>query len=370
MNPLLALMHGSEPSRETPRTSAVVELMLLIRAGRIAQSINVAARLGVADQLADGPRRASDLASSVGADPVALGRLLRLLAGVGVFAEVAEDSNDAGVGKNRENAYVLTYLGELLRRDREGGLRDLAMLLESPFWRAGWTDLIEGVRSGGAPFGHAHGQQLFEYLGSHPDDAALFDQTMTAFSRGLSSAVLDAYDFSRFRTVADVGGGNGALLAAILARHPGLRGTLVELPEVAARAPGLLSAAGVADRCEVVEGDMFESVSPGRDAYVMSRIIHDWDDQAAARILENCRSAMRADGRVLLVEIVLPDASESSDSSEALLAKLWDMEMFMVGGKERTRGEYRDLLARAGLRLLRTVPTAAVYHVIEAAAAS
>lgn len=238
-------------------------------------------------------------------------------------------------------------------------MRGLVMMLEAPFIRDAWTHLIEAVRSGDAAFDHAHGKQLFDYLREHPDDAAVFDQAMVGASRQLVASILEVYDFGEYRTVVDVGGGNGALLAAILARNPGSRGVLFDLPEVAARAGGLLEAAGVTDRCEVIAGDFFESVPRGGDAYVLTQIIHDWDDAAALRILQNCRAAMADDAR-LLGEAVLPDGTESS------LAKVIDIEMLVIGGQERTDAEYRELLERAGLRLTRVVPSAGPHSVIEA----
>lgn len=339
------LVHESAVSADA---SAPIELVELIRGGRVAQSINVAARLGVADQLAEGPRTAAEIAESVGADPRALGRLLRLLADFGVFEELDG------------HRFALTPLSELLRRDQDGSMRALVMMLEAPFIRDAWTNLIEAVTSGNAAFDHAHGKHLFDYLREHPDDAAMFDEAMVGASRQLVASILDVYDFGDYRTIVDVGGGNGALLAAILARSPGARGVLYELPEVAARAGGLLEASGVADRCEVIEGDFFESVPSGGDAYVLTQIIHDWDDAAALRILENCRAAMADDARLLLGEAVLPDGTEPS------LAKVIDIEMLVIGGQERTEAEYRDLLERAGLRLTRVVPSAGPHSVIEA----
>jgi hypothetical protein len=344
-------MRNQTTLKETPvRTDAPppIELVELIRGGRVAQSINVAARLGVADQLADGPRTAAEIAELVGAHPRALHRLLRLLADFGVFEELGE------------RRFALTPLSELLRRDQEGSMRGLVMMLEAPFIRDAWTHLIEAVTSGNAAFDHAHGKQLFDYLREHPDDAAVFDQAMVGASRQLVASILEVYDFGEYRTLVDVGGGNGALLAAILARNPGSRGVLFDLPEVAARAGGLLEAAGVADRCEVIAGDFFESVPRGGDAYVLTQIIHDWDDGAALRILQNCRAAMADDARLLLGEAVLPDGTEPS------LAKVIDIEMLVIGGQERTEAEYRELLERAGLRLTRVVSSAGPHSVIEA----
>jgi hypothetical protein len=333
----------------TPTTThPAIELTALVRAGRLSTSIAVAARLGVADHLVDRPLGADELAERVGADPQALYRVLRLCANAGVFAEL------------QGRRFGQTRLSELLRGDREDSMRGLAMLFESPFLRAAWTELHTAVRTGGRAFDRAHGIPLFDYLTEHPDDAAVFDAAMVGASRQLIAAVLDAYDFSGFRTVVDVGGGNGALLALILAGNPDARGILCDLPAVADRAPALLADAGVADRCEVVAGDFFESVPTGGDAYVLTQIIHDWDDEAATRILTNCRAAMHDDARLLLGEAVLPDGPERS------LVRFIDVEMLVIGGRERTESEYRELLARAGLRLTRVVPSDLLHSVIEA----
>jgi SAM-dependent methyltransferase len=331
--------------------SAPVALMNLVRAGRVSQAINVAATLGVADELAAGPRHADDLARAVGAHPAALHRLLRLLADFGVFAHRAD------------GRFALTSLGELLRSDEHTSLRGMVMFLESPFLRSAWTNLLESVRTGDAAFDGVHGTNLFGYLRNHPDDAVVFDQGMSGVSRLLTAAILDVYDFSRFGSVVDVGGGDGALLATILARHPAVRGVLVELPEVASRAAEALAASGVADRCEVVVGDMFVSVPEGGDAYLFARVVHDWDDAAARRILATCRAAMPHGGRVLLAEAVLPEGNEPS------AARLVDLEMLVIGGRERTEPEYRQLLADAGLELTRVVPSAGPYSLVEAVAA-
>jgi O-methyltransferase domain/Dimerisation domain len=331
--------------------SAPLALMSMVRAGRVSQSVYVAAKLGVADHLVAGPRRAEELAEAVGAHPGALDRLLRLLADVGVFAH-------AGDG-----CYALTPMGDLLRSDQESSLRGMVVLLESPFLRAAWTNLIESVRTGEAAFERAHGQHLFRYLRDHPDDAVTFDEAMRGISRQLTAAILDVYDFAAFGSVVDVGGGDGALLVAILARNPDTRGVLSDLPEVAARAKGLLATSGVAERCDVVAIDVFESVPAGGDAYLLSRVVHDWDDAAALRILRNVRAILPARARVLLVEAVLPDGDEPS------LARVFDIEMLVIGGRERTEAEYRALLARAGLRLTRVVPSAGPFSVIEAVAA-
>jgi O-methyltransferase domain len=332
-----------------------MELMRLVRAGRVAQSVNVVARLGVADHLAGGPRGVAEIAAAVGAQPGALRRVLHLLADYGVVTRVGDDR------------FGLTPMGELLRSDTAGSLRAMAMLLESPFLLAAVANLTGAVRTGVPAFDHTHERSLFEYLAEHPDDSGVFDLAMAGYVQRFVAGILDVYDFGPFRTFVDVGGGNGAFLTAALARHRDARAILFELPAVAGRARATLAAGDVGARCDVVEGDFFRSVPSGGDVYVLSRIIHDWYDTAAVRILTNCRAAMTGDARLVIAEAVLPEAHPSPQ--EPSLARLVDIEMLVIGGRERTRQEYYDLLAAAGLRLARTVPVDGVHSLIEATAA-
>jgi SAM-dependent methyltransferase len=221
-----------------------------------------------------------------------------------------------------------------------------------PFARHAWTDLYTSVKTGEPAFQRVHGEDLFSYLAGHPDDAAVFDEAMRFVSTGVLTGLVQAYDFSRYATVVDVGGGTGALLAAILKSNPKTGGVLLDRAEVLAGADGVLAAAGVADRCERVAGDFFEAVPDSGDLYVLSNIIHDWDDDAAVRILSTCRRAMHEDGRLLIVELVLPDGREPS------MAKLADLEMLVLtpGGRQRSTSEYGQLLDQAGLRLSDAVP--------------
>ncbi|MPZ96328.1 MAG: methyltransferase [Propionibacteriales bacterium] len=328
---------------------APVRMMQLTTGSQVSQSVSVAAALGVADVLAGGPRAVDDIADAVGADPGSLYRLLRVLGDVGVFEE------------SDGRTFALTEVGELLCSDRPGTLRGWAVLVGSPFHRDAWTDLLASVRTGEPAFDRVHGQLAFDFFRNHPDDQAVLDGAMTSISGLLIAAVVSCYDFSPFGTVVDVGGGHGALLAAVLTASPGARGVLFEQPHVAAAAGGPLDAAGVRDRCEIRGGDFFEAVPTGGDAYLLSNIVHDWGDDDAVQILTRCREALGDHGRVLVTEDVLPSGLEPSQ------AKLIDLEMLVMGpGRQRTEEEYGRLFARAGLRLTRLVPCQGSLGVVEA----
>jgi len=300
----------------------------------VSQAISVAARLGVADALAQGPRSNDEIATSVGAHGPTLYRLLRALGDVGIVSELDD------------RHFALAPLGELLRSDIDGTMRGWATMIGMPFHRDAWTDLYDSVRTGEPAFQRVHGANLFDYLATHPDDGAVFNAAMNAIASGFLAAIIHAYDFRRFKTVVDVGGGTGTLLAAILRANPEARGVLLERSEVLAGAAATLEPAGVAERCELVAGDFLDAVPNSGDLYVLSNILHDWDDDEAVRILGTCRRAMRPEARLLIVELVLPDGTDSS------WAKLLDLEMLAVtpGGRQRTASQYAALLARASLR--------------------
>jgi SAM-dependent methyltransferase len=325
------------------------ELMQMVLGCLVSQAVSVAAKLGVADQLAGGPKGVAELAEAAGAHERSLYRLLRTLASVGVFKELP--------GKRFE----LTPMAEALRSDAPGSMRDAAIFMgEEWHWRV-WGHTIESVRTGGSAWERAHGSEIFPWFAAHPEQSAVFDRAMTSFSNLATEAVVKAYDFSGFETLVDVAGGHGRLLSEILGANPSLRGVLFDQPHVIEAAREFVASKGLADRCETAAGDFFESVPAGADAYVMKHIIHDWDDERAALILKNVARAMREGGRVLLVEMVLPPANVPH------LGKVLDIEMLTSpGGVERTEEEYAELFDRAGLRLARVVPTESPYCVIEA----
>jgi len=344
---------GSVP--QPPSREQFQQLYWLLGGYRVSQALYVAATLGLADLLKDGPRGSDELARATGTHAPALYRVLRFLAGVGLFDEVAP------------RRFALTRLGAGLRTDVPGSVAPLAlMLLDEYHWRP-WGRLLHSVRTGETAFRHVHGLGLFDYLGRHPDAAAAFHRAMTSNTADSGTAITAAYDFSGIERLVDVGGGHGLLLATVLRAHPALRGVLYDRPEVVAGATATLEAAGVADRCEVVGGDFFAAVPPGGDAYSLRQIIHDWDDPEAVALLANCRRAMRAGGRLLVVErAIAPDYREALPELHLDLEKLVN-----VGGLQRTDEEYRALFAAAGFRLTKIVPLgdAARYCVYEGAPA-
>jgi SAM-dependent methyltransferase len=334
---------------EHERAASPADLVQLVHAFQISQALHVLATLGIADRLAAGPLLAADLARATGAHPRALYRLLRAVASVGVLHE-------DGAG-----AFALTDLGQYLRADHAQSVHGLAVLVGQPTQWGTWQYLRHSVATGEPAFRRVHGVGLWEYRAQHPDAAAVFDAAMTSLSLQERDAVVGGYDFSRARTVVDVGGGHGALLAGVLAANPQARGVLFDEPHVVAGAGDQLRAAGVEARCAVVGGDFFESVPEGGDAYLMRHIIHDWDDDRSRVILRNCRRVVRPGGRLLLVETVIPPGNGAS------FAKFLDVNMLVIpGGRERTEAQYRDLLGAAGFRLTRVVPTRMEVDVIEA----
>ncbi len=345
--------HSNTPPRlEGEVTSPEAELTRLITASLGAQTVYVAAKLGIADLLIFGPKNVDELAAATETDAPSLYRVLRALASNGVFTEVAD------------RVFALTPTAQLLRSDSPRSLRDLAIFMgEDWHWKV-WGRTLYSVRTGKPAWSETHGQEVFPYFEANPEASRIFNQAMTSLSNLAIQAVVDGYDFSSIETLVDVAGGHGRLLTSILSANPPLRGVLFDLPHVIEGAKESLKSNDAGSRCEVVSGDFFEAVPPGADAYLMKHIIHDWDDERALVILKNIRRVMQSNGRVLLVEAVI------TSGNQADLGKLLDIEMLVSpGGKERTAVEYRELFARAGLRLTRIVPTNSPYSVIEGIAA-
>jgi hypothetical protein len=311
------------------------------------QCLHVAAKLGIADLLKDGPRSADDLARGTGTHAPSLYRMLRALASVGVFAE------------DGQGRFALTPLAACLRKDVPGSQWAMAIMMGEEHYRT-WSEFLYSIRTGKTAFDHVYGMPVFDFLASHPGSAEVFDAAMTSVHGAETGAMLDAYDFTPCTTLVDVGGGNGSLLCAVLRRYPALRAILYDRPDVVERARPNLKAAGVEDRCTAVGGSFFTSVPPGGDAYLMRHIIHDWDDERCRLILGNCRTVMRPGGKLLVIEMVIAPGNEPS------FAKFLDVNMLAIpGGKERNEAEYRELFAAAGFRLTRMVPTAMEVSVIE-----
>jgi hypothetical protein len=315
-------------------------------------ALNLAAKLGVADLMAGGPRRHDELAQETATDAGSLRRVLRLLASVGVFQET------------EDGRFALTALGELLRRDVPGSMHASVLLFAGGTQEA-WSELEYCVRTGEPGFRRREPDvDPFERMRRDPEAAANFDKAMATFAPLTAAAVAEAYDFSGFRTVVDVGGGNGALLMGILQANPGVRGVVFDQPHVAERAKAHLAEAGMAERCDVTGGSFFESVPPGADAYVLKHVIHDWNDRQATAILERVRAAIPQQGKLLLVEGVYPPRIDQSLESRGAAAN--DVNMLVcTGGRQRAEQEFRDLYATAGFRLTRIVPTPARVAVIE-----
>jgi SAM-dependent methyltransferase len=327
-------------------------LFQMVTGHYLSQALYVVATLGVADLLVDGPKGHEEIAKATNTHAPSLLRLLRYLASAGVFSEDAD------------GRFGLTPVGQWLRSDIPASRRAVAQMFAGPMQQKVWGELMYAVRTGKLSFEHAFGMDAFRYFGQHPEEAALFNQAMTSSTTQTAQAVAAGYDFSSFRTLVDVGGGHGVLLITILKANPGLRGILFELPFVADGARKAIAAAGLADRCDVVAGDFFDSMPEGGDAYVMKSVIHDWDDAKSVRILENCRRVMPAGGTLLLVEGVLPARMERSPINQIFAGSDVNM-MLNVGGRERTDAEFRALFEAAGFGLQRIVATQSLMCVLE-----
>lgn len=313
----------------------------------VSQAVYVAAKLSLADQLAAGPKTADETAPAVGVSPRELYRLLRFLAGLGIFAE------------DEHARFALTPMAETLRADVAGSLQAMAIMYGEEIYRA-WGDLLHSIQTGATAFEHHFGLGHFAYLEAHPEAAALYNQTMRSFSAGETTAILAAYDFNWATEIVDVGGGQGGFLAAILSANPRLKGTLFELPAVAAGAESYLAEASLLDRCQVVRGDFLAGLPAGGDLYLLKNILLNWDNAQSIAILQNCRQAMAADGRLLIIEAMIAPRNEPSFS------KLLDLHMMVVtGGHGRTEAEIVELFHKAGFTLSNVMATSSPAWVIE-----
>ncbi len=319
-----------------------VALRRLVNGYQVTQAIHVAAALGIADLLRDGPRDGEDLARATETHAPSLGRVLRALASVGVLHEDAD------------GRFALTDIGACLRSDAPEPVGAWAAFVGRPYHWQAWGALLYGVRTGENAFAHVHGTDVWDYRAAHPEEGEIFDAAMTDIMRRANSHLLAAYDFARFATVIDVGGGRGAFLRAVLDANPSGRGVLFDQPHVVAGAE-------VGERCEVVGGSFFDAVPAGADAYILKAVIHDWEDADARRILQRCRTAIPDHGVLLVVERELGAPNENAD------AKLSDLNMMVgAGGRERTREEFAALLGSSGFALERVTPSAIGLSVLEA----
>jgi hypothetical protein len=322
----------------------------LIQGFQVTQCLYVAAKIGIADLLKDGPHSLEDLAQATGTHAPSLYRVLRLLTAVDLLTE------------GEAHSFALTPLGTYLQTGVPGSMRHLVLFYgEQANWHV-WGALLHSVETGEPAYQQVLGFTNREYRAHHPEALALFHQYMTEWAARLAPTVAAAYDFSATSTLVDVGGGQGQILASILQAHPSLRGVLFDLPQVVAGAPPLLEAAGVAERCEVVGGDAFTAVPAGYETYLLSRVILPYDDERALTILTRCQQAMQPQGKVLLVEPVI-----LTGEPPELLGLEMDVHMLVTtGGKERTEAEYRALLGAAGFELTRLVPVLRPFSLLEA----
>lgn len=329
-----------------PPPIAVLELAM---GSMVTQAIYVAAELRIAETLDTGPRTAAEIARTVNANPDAVHRLLRLLASYSIFKE------------QKDGRFALTPMAKALRADAPMSMRGLSVLMGHPIHWEDWGHLLDSVRTGEPSLPKLRGMGAFDYLESNAEYGAVFYQGMGDLSNLETDPILAGYDFSRFRTIVDVGGGRGALIAAILQKTPKSRGVLFDSRAVDSGAETLLKEAGVAERCTIESGGLFDPVTPGADAYLLKHIVHDWPEDKVIEILSNVRRSIGPDGRLLLMEFVTP---EGNGPHPAKLVDLWLM--LLVGGKERTAKQYSDVLARSGFSLDRVVQTAATISIVEA----
>lgn len=324
-----------------------VMLLQMIVGSWVTQALYVAAKLGVADLLSDGPKNCDHLAAATGSNSQSLYRVMRALASVGVFLEV------------EDRKFQLTPISESLRTEAPSSLRAWAMLVGENFHWNVWGELGYSVKTGDPAWNKVHGMHPFEFFDRHPEAAQIFDVAMTNLSAPEIPAVMDAYDFAPYQTIVDVAGNQGALLAAILNAYPKAKGILFDLPPVIERAHDFINRERLSDRCELIGGDFFEFVPPGGDLYIFKRIVHGWYDDGAAKMLRHCRKAMSDSGKLLVVEMVMPPGNEP------FFGKWLDLLMLLIGGMDRTEAEYNNLFAASGFKLTRIIPTSAPVSIIE-----
>ncbi|MBD2018597.1 methyltransferase [Leptolyngbya sp. FACHB-36] len=329
-----------------------VAMLQMLGGMRVARIIYTASALRIADLLAEAPKTSQELAEATKTHAPSLYRVLRALASVGVFAE------------DEDGRFHLTPNGEFLRHDTPDAIGPMVNVLgEDWHWQV-WGRLLESVQTGEAAFDRIHGMELYDYCQQNPDFARTHGPSKTSVSARASAALLANYDFSGMSKVVDVAvlGGYGNTLIPLLTANPTMQGVLYDLPFVIEGAQPVIAASGIGDRCELLHGHCLDSVPTGGDAYVLMFVIHNWDDQRAIKILQNCREAMTATGKVLLVEMVMPSGNDP------FVGKFVDLESLLTtpGGYERTEAQYRSLLETAGYRLTRIIPTQTANSILEA----
>jgi hypothetical protein len=349
MTTLTQVQGAPAPSASQP--DAVQHLFQFASGYVLSSALWVAAELGIADLLKNGPRPVAELAASTKTNEGALYRTLRLLAMVGIFAET------------EPRQFTLTPAAGLLRSDVPNSLRDAVVWIADPMHLQVAADLLHSVKTGQPTVEHVTGKPAFEHFADEPVEFDRFHRAMTTMSAMAIHAVLEVYDFSSFSTIVDVAGGHGYVICEILRKHPKVKGILFDLDDVVTGGEHRICQLALDGRCRTVAGDFFKSVPEGGDLYLMKNIIHDWAEERALAILRNCHAALQGkpNGRLVLLELVVPPGNVPH------MSKILDIEMlYFPGGRERTEQEYAELFAKAGFRLTRVVPTKSPYSVIEA----
>jgi hypothetical protein len=322
-------------------------IMQMSMGAMVTQAIFVAAKLRIADIVADGEKHIDAIAQEAEAHSPSLYRIIRTLASLGVFTET------------QSRMFANTPLSDVLRADIPGSMRNSMLFMGEPWHYDVYGNMLHSAQTGGTAWKATHGVEVFDWFAKNPEAGEIFNGCMSELSAGAAPAIVAAYDFSGINTLVDVAGGHGFLLSQILKANPGVKGILFDMESVIAGASEMLRAYGVDERVEKVPGDFFVEV-PAADAYIMKHIIHDWDDERAIKIMQTIHRAMNADGKLLLSEMVIPEGNEPHPG------KMLDLEMLTSpGGLERTADEYASLFERAGFRLNRIVPTQSPFSVIE-----
>lgn len=346
------IQHETFPATQPPHAVAPTVTMLNLLNGMwAARAIQAAAQLGIADLLSDGPRQVHELAEATGAHAPSLYRLLRALASLSIFTELAP------------RTFAQTELSSSLCSGHAGSMRAMALMMGGAWeWNA-WRELDYSVRTGQPAFDHVYGMDLWHYYrDENPQAGKIFDEAMANVSNVVCTVVPRFYDFSPFHTVVDVGGGRGTLLTALLHAFPHLHGLVFDQPHVIALAREQIAAAHLTERCTALGGDFFETVPPGADAYLLKAVLHNWDDENCIRILKNCRRALHPGGRLLVIDAVLGD-----EEGSGTFAKLLDVQMLIEQrGRERTAAEFQALFATAGFRLNRVIRLPTIQDLVEA----
>ncbi|MEL7241159.1 MAG: methyltransferase [Cyanobacteria bacterium J06573_2] len=342
-----------ENDKGSENLPSYMDLIRMMTGMWVSQAIYVTAHLGIADLLKDSSKSIAQLAEETETDVSSLYRVIRALASVGIFKEV------------EPNEFALTKTGEYLRSDVPNSLRSISMMLGDKCSWQSWGEIIQVVKTGKTPFKSLYQvDNIFEYFKNNPESSKIFDDAMTNFTKNaIHTALLDTYDFSGFSKVVDVAGGHGALIASILKINPQIKGVLFDLPNVVSGAYNLLEKEGVANRCEIFSGDFFKSVPSGGDVYILSQIVHDWDDDSCTRFLKNIRNAISENGKLVVIDAVIPS------SDEPHFNKWLDLDLLVKfpGGRERTESEFNHIFKAAGFDITKIMSTASTISVIEAA---